>query len=84
MGGDNTPLAQGPTKQLKIGLLEQALGRSFGIRTVSDDHIELVLAVLQELEAVTDVGLGVGVLESNAHAGEVLLGDTDDSLIDVT
>ena len=27
--------------------------------------------------------MGVGVLEANGHAGEVLLGETDDSLIDV-
>jgi hypothetical protein len=29
------------------------------------------------------VDLDVGVLEADAHAGEVLLGDTDDSLINV-
>ena len=83
MGSDNTSLAQGRVKELEVGLLEEALGGTLGVRAVGDDNIELVLAVLEELEAVTNVGVGVGVLEANGHAGEVLLGDTDDSLVDV-
>lgn len=83
MGSDDTSLAEGRLQKLEVGLLEEALGRTLGVRAVGDDNVELVLAVLEELEAVTDVGVGVGVLEANGHAGEVLLGDTDDSLVDV-
>jgi hypothetical protein len=83
LGSDDTSLAKGRLQQLEVGLLEEALSGSLGVRAVSDDNIELVLAVLEELEAVTNVGVGVGVLEANGHAGQVLLGNTDDSLIDV-
>jgi hypothetical protein len=83
LGSDDTALAQGRLEELEVGLLEEALSGTLGVRAVGDDNIELVLAVLKELEAVTNVGVGVGVLEANGHAGEVLLGDTDDSLIDV-
>lgn len=83
MGGDNAAIAQGRLEELEVGLLEEALGGTLGVRAVSDDNIELVLAVLEELEAVTNVGVSVGVLEANGHAREVLLGDTDDSLVNV-
>lgn len=83
MGSDDTSLAKGRLQQLEVRLLEQGLGGTLGVGAVSDDNIELVLAVLEELEAVTNVGVGVGVLESNGHAGQVLLGNTDDSLVDV-
>lgn len=80
MCGDNTSITERIVQELKVGLLEEALGGALGVGAVSDDHVELVLASLEELEAVTDVGLDVGVLEADAHAGQVLLGDTDDSL----
>ena len=83
MGGDNTAIAQSIAQELAVGLLEEALGGALGIGAVGDDDVELVLAVLEELEAITNVGVGVGVLEANGHAGQVLLGNTDDSLIDV-
>jgi hypothetical protein len=83
LGSDNTSLAEGGLEKLEVGLLEEALGGTLGVGAVGDNNVELVLAVLQELKAITNVGVGVGVLEANGHAGEVLLGDTDDSLIDV-
>ena len=84
LGSDNTAVTEGVVQELEVRLLEEALSGTLGVGAVSDDNIELVLAGLEELEAVTDVSLSVGVLEANAHAGEVLLGDTDDGLIDVT
>lgn len=83
MGSDDTSLAKGRLQQLEVRLLEEGLGGTLRVGAVSDDNIELVLAVLEELEAVTNVGVGVGVLEANGHAGQVLLGNTDDSLVDV-
>jgi hypothetical protein len=80
LGSDHSSFAQSSVQQLKVGLLEQRLGGAFRVGTVGDDHIELVLVVSQKLEAVANVDLDVGVLETNAHAGEVFLGDTDDSL----
>lgn len=83
MGSDDTSLAKGRLQQLEVRLLEEGLGGALGVGAVSDDNIELVLAVLEELEAVTNVGVGVGVLEANGHAGQVLLGNTDNSFVDV-
>lgn len=83
LGGDDTAIAEGLAEKHKVRLLEQALSRTLGIGAISDNDVELVLVVLQELEAVADVGCSVGVLEANAHAGKVLLGDADDSLVNV-
>lgn len=80
MSGDDTALAQSIAQQLKVGLLEQRLGGALGVGAVGDDDIELVLAVLEELEAVANVDLDVGVLEADAHTGEVFLRDAYDSL----
>ena len=80
MSSNHTTVTQSITQQFKVGLLEQRLGGTFRVRRVRDDHVELVLAVLEELEAVTDVHAHVGVLESNGHAGEVFLRDADDGL----
>ena len=80
MGSNNTAVTQSITQQFKVGLLEERLGRTLRVRRVRDDNVELVLAVLEELEAVTDVHAHVGVLESNGHAGEVLLRDADNGL----
>lgn len=78
--GDDTSLTERIAQKLKVGLLEEALSGTLGVRAVSDDNIELVLALLEELETIANVDLDVGVLEANAHARKVLLGDTDDSL----
>jgi hypothetical protein len=58
-----------------LGALTNGIGR------VSDDDIEAVDLVLKESESVSDVDLDLGVLESSSHGGQVLLGNTDDSLI---
>ena len=70
-------------KQLEVGLLEQALGRALGVGRVGDDDVKGVLVVLEELEAVADVDLDLGVREAGSHAGQVLLGQADDSLVNV-
>lgn len=86
--GDDTSVPESIAQELKVGLLEEALGGTLRVRAVGDDDVELVLALFEELEAVANVDLDVGVLEADAHAGKVLLGDTDDSLdksaIDIT
>lgn len=83
MGGDDTALAKGALEQLEVGLLEEGLGGALGVGGVGDDDVELVLVVVEELEAVADVDLDVGVLVADAHAGQVLLAETDDGLVDV-
>lgn len=83
MGGDDTAFAQRIVEKLKVGLLEESLGGTFGVGGIGDDNIKLVLVILEELEAVANVLLGLGVLEADAHTGQVLLGDTDDGLVNV-
>ena len=83
MGCDNTALAQGAVEKLKVRLLEEALGRAVGVRRVGDDDVEAVLVVVEELEAVADVDLDLGVLEALGHARQVLLGQADDGLVNV-
>ena len=80
MGGDDSSFAQSTVQKLEVGLLEKRLGRALGVGAVGDDHVELVLAVLEEFEAIADVHLDVRVLEANAHAWQVFLGNTDDGL----
>ena len=83
LGGDDAALAQGALEELEVGLLEESLGGALGVGGVGDDDVELVLVVVEELEAVADVDLDVGVLVSNAHARQVLLAETDDGLVNV-
>lgn len=83
MRGDDTTLAQGAVEQLEVGLLEERLGGALGVGRVGDDDVELVLAVGQELEAVADDGLDSRVLEADAHAGQILLGQANDGLVNV-
>lgn len=83
LGRNDTTLAESTAQQLKVWLLEESLGRALWVGGVGDDDIELVLLVLEELEAIADDGLGLGVVEANGHAGKVLLGETDDGLVDV-
>ena len=80
LGSDNASIAKGITQELKVGLLEEGLGRPLRVGTIGDDHIEFILAVSKELEAVTNVDLDIRVLEADAHAGKVFFGDSDDGL----
>jgi hypothetical protein len=80
LSSDNAAFSEGPKEQLEVRLLEQALCRPLWVRGVCDDDIKGVLEILQVLEAIADVDLHLGVLEANGHAGEVLLGEADDSL----
>lgn len=83
LGSDDTALSESVVEKLEVRLLEKALGRSIGVGAVSDDDIKLGLVLLEELEAVADVGLDLGVGVANGHAGEVLLAETNDGLVDV-
>jgi hypothetical protein len=83
LGRDDTTLTESAVQELKVRLLEKSLGRALWVARVGDDNIKLVLLVLEELKAVADNGLSLGVIEANGHAGEVLLRQADDSLVDV-
>lgn len=80
MGGDDASLPQSIVHKLEVGLLEQALSGTLWVGRVGDDDVEGVLVVVEELEAVADMHLDLGVLEALRHAGEVLFGQTDDGL----
>jgi len=78
--GNNATFLQSTEEQLKVWLLEQALGRSLWVRGVGYDDIELVLVVVQKLESISNVDLDLGVLVADCHSWEVLLGEADDGL----
>jgi hypothetical protein len=78
--GDNTTLTKSVVQELKVGFLEEGLGGAFRVAGVGDDDVEFVGVVLKVLEAVTNDGVDVRVLETDGHGREVLLGETDDSL----
>jgi hypothetical protein len=67
-------------EKLEVGFLEQALGGALGIGRIGNDDIEAVLVVVEELEAVADVDLGLWVAETLCHLGQELLGKADDGL----
>jgi len=77
---DDAAVPQGIVHQLEVRLLEQALSRALWVRRVGDDDVEAVLVVVQELEAVADVDLDLGVVVTRSHAGKVLLGEANDGL----
>ena len=70
-------------QQLKVWLLEQTFRRTLRVAAVRDDDVELVLLVRQELEPVAYVCGDVWVLEAQAHAWQVFLGEADDGFVDV-
>jgi hypothetical protein len=78
--GNNATLLERSEEQLKIWLLEQALRWALWIGRIGNDNIELVLVVIEELEAVSNVNLDLGVLIRDGHAREVFLGETNDGL----
>lgn len=80
MGSNNALFSQGTMEQLKVWLLEQSLGGSLWIRRIGDNNIEAVLVILEKLKPISNVDLDLGVLVADGHAGQVLLGETDNSL----
>lgn len=80
MGSDDAAFSQGVVEKLEVRLLEEALSGAFGIGRVGNDDVEGVLVVIQELETVADMDLNLRVLVALGHAGEVLLGESDDGL----
>ena len=83
MRGDDASFPQRTVQQLKVRLLEECLRGAIGVGAVRDDHVELVLAVAQELEAIADVDLDLGVLVADGHFGEILFGEPDHGFVDV-
>jgi len=83
LGSDDAAWPQRAVEKLEVGLLEEALGRTLGIRRVGDDDVKGLLVIVEELEAVANVDLDLWVLEANRHARQVLLGETDNSLVSV-
>jgi hypothetical protein len=83
LSSNDTALTKSIVEELEVALLEESLSGTIRVRGVGDDDVELVLVVVEELEAITNVGLGLGVVEATGHGREVLLGETDDSLVNV-
>jgi hypothetical protein len=70
-------------QQGKVRRLEQGRGRTDRVRGVGDDDVVLVFVLGQELESITDKDGHARVREDGRHVREVLLGDTDDGLVNV-
>jgi hypothetical protein len=82
LGGDDTVVGKGVLHELEETLLEQRLGRANGVGRVGDNNIKGVDLVFQVRETVTNVNVNLGVLETNGHVGQVLLGNAGNSLVD--
>ena len=83
MGGNDTSFPESVVHQLEVWLLEKTLSWTIWVTAVGDDNIKGVLVVVQELETVANVDLDLWVLEANRHSREILLGETDDGLVNV-
>ena len=83
MRGNDTTFTESAVKKLKVGFLEKSFRWALWVAGVGDDNIKFALLVLEELKAVADNCGGLGVLEAHGHAREVLLGETNDRLVDV-
>lgn len=73
MGSDNTSLSKSTEEQLEVRFLEQTFGWAFWVGRICDDYIELILIVVQEFEAIADMGSHLRVLKTNRHSREILL-----------
>lgn len=80
MRGDDTTLTEGTAEKLKVRLLEEGGSRAVRVRGVGDDDVELVLVVVQELEAIANVNLDLGVLVDTGKRWEILLGEANNGL----
>lgn len=67
-------------EKLEVGFLEEALGGALGIGRVGNNDVEAILVVVEKLEAVANLDLGLGVAEALGHIGEVLLRKANDGL----
>lgn len=83
LGREDTLFGKSVLQELEEIRTEERLGGTIGIRGIGDNNIVLVNLILQELETVTDMDLDLGVLETNSHVGEILLGDTRNGLINI-
>ncbi len=81
---DYASFPQCPEQQLEVRFLEQTLRRTLRITRIRNYDIEFVLLVRQKFKAIANVHRDVGVLETNRHARQILLGEPDNGFIDVT
>ncbi len=84
LSGHVTTFLEGLLQQGKVRSLEQGRCWTNGIRRIRDDDIVFVLVLWEELESIADEDSDFGVSENGGHVWEVLLGDSDDSFVDVT
>ena len=53
---------------------------TFWVRRVRDDHIKLILVIIQELESVSDMQVHLLAVKTLSHIGQIQSGDLDDVL----
>jgi hypothetical protein len=79
--GNDATLLERAKEKLKVWLLKQRLCWAFWVRGVGDNDIKLILIIIQEFKSISNVDLYLGVLEADSHAWEVLLRQSNHSLI---
>lgn len=72
LGGDVSAGGERGVEELEVGLLEERLGGTDGVRRVGDDDVVGGGVLGEELEAVADVDGDAGVVEEGGHVGEEL------------
>lgn len=80
---DHAAFSKCAVKELEVRFLEKTLRGTLRVGRVGDNNIEAVFVVLQELEAVADMHLHLGVLKADAHAGQIFLAEPDHSLVNI-
>jgi hypothetical protein len=85
LGGNLTTSLEGGGEVGVEGALEEGSGRANGVRSISNDDVELasVLGALDVLRSVTTDELDLGIRPGNSNLGEVLLGAINDHLVNL-
>lgn len=71
LGGEHSSVSEGVSQQLVVGLSKERLRRADGIGGIRNDHIKGILVLFQELEAVSDKEIQLGVGEAGRHPRKV-------------
>ena len=81
--GNHTPLPQRLIQQLEIRLLEQTLGRPIRITRVRNNHIVLILMILQILKPIAHNHIDLLMLKPHTHSRQEFLTIPNNRLINI-
>ena len=72
MSSDDASLSKSAEEQLEVWLLEQTLGWAFWVGGICNDYVEFILVIIQEFEAIANMGADLWIVKSNGHSWEIL------------